>query len=113
MNMNEMQAALGLSQLKKLPRFKTKRVQLLKHYHKLLENVPHVKPLKMTEGTVPHIAVVLIDYEKVGKTKRGDGKVLLDKQIGAQVHYTSDVSSSRLSIYLAVRGRGKGTFLKR
>ena len=87
MNMNEMQAALGLSQLKKLPRFKTKRVQLLKHYHKLLENIPYVKPLKMTEGTIPHLAVVLIDYEKVGKTRKKVMDRLLEKQIGAQVHY--------------------------
>jgi len=87
LHMNEMQAALGLSQLKKLPRFAAKRIKLLKLYHELLKDVSYVKPLETSEWTVPHLAVILIDFERVKKTREEVMQKLHGKGIGAQVHY--------------------------
>ncbi len=87
LHMNEMQAVLGLSQLKKLPRFAAKRIKLLKLYHQLLRHVPHVKPIKTSESTVPHIAVIQIDFASTKIGRKELMEKLLEKGIGTQVHY--------------------------
>ena len=87
LHMSELQAALGLSQLKKLDRFVAKRKLLLKTYHKLLKGLPQVIPLVTAEGTAPHLSVVRIDFKSLKKERKEVMEALKDKGIGTQVHY--------------------------
>ena len=85
----EFQAALGLSQLKRLPEFVEKRRSLVRRYRELLKNVPHLKMLtaEFDEMSAPHLFVVLIDFLKVGMARSELMNALQAKGIGTQVHY--------------------------
>lgn len=81
---------LGLSQLSKLYRFVHRRAELLARYRELLAPLaPMVRPLKQAAGCEPawHLAVVLIDFEALGKTRAEVMRALQKRGIGTQVHY--------------------------
>jgi dTDP-4-amino-4,6-dideoxygalactose transaminase len=85
----EMQAALGLSQLKRLESFILQRQALLESYKKhlsALENISLVSP-KESLFVAPHLCVVQIDFETFGKNRADVMEKLKDKGIGTQVHY--------------------------
>ena len=87
---SDVQCALGLSQLSKLPRFVEKRAQLLTHYHRRLRDVnPYVQPLEVCANGRPawHLAVVLIDYEALNTTRAKVVHSLQKMGVGTQVHY--------------------------
>jgi UDP-4-amino-4,6-dideoxy-N-acetyl-beta-L-altrosamine transaminase len=87
----DIQAALGISQLKKLPLFKNKRAELVERYRVLLGNrvgstiktMPHVYGCE----AMWHLMVVLIDFSKTVRTKTELMKALQKQGIGSQVHY--------------------------
>ena len=88
--MNEMEAALGLSQLGKLDRFIARRRSLAARYDRLLTNLsPLVRPVRTPEGQDPslHLYTVLIDFEAAGLDKAEVVKALIGRGIGVQVHY--------------------------
>ena len=81
---------LGLSQLKKLPRFVEKRSRLLARYHELLaELAPLVEPLPTVPGCMPawHLAVVRIDFPEAGVSRADVMRALHERGVGTQVHY--------------------------
>lgn len=82
--------ALGSSQLAKLSRFVAHRRRMVDWYHKSLSglDVP-VKPLPVVDHGVPawHLAVVLIDFERSGKSRAQVMEGLRAIGIGSQVHY--------------------------
>jgi UDP-4-amino-4,6-dideoxy-N-acetyl-beta-L-altrosamine transaminase len=88
--MTDIQAALGSSQLKKLPDFIAHRTRLRNMYEALIAPLsPFVRPTSVTPDchAAWHIFVTLIDFEKLGKG-RGDVMRMLDARgIGSQVHY--------------------------
>ncbi len=81
--LNDIQAALGLSQMRKLPAFATRRRALsLLYADALPESIGHVR---MNPGACPHLFIALIDFSR---TPRGVVmKRLREAGIGAQVHY--------------------------
>ena len=86
----DVQAALGLSQFKKLDRFIEKRRVLASHYNDLLKPLsPYIIPIKQTGYAVSawHLYSVLIDFEKVGLDRAGFMKALARQGVGSQVHY--------------------------
>jgi UDP-4-amino-4,6-dideoxy-N-acetyl-beta-L-altrosamine transaminase len=88
--MNEMQAALGLSQLAKLDRFVGRRRALAARYDRLLGRFGDlVRPVASLPGQQPspHIYTVLIDFEALGLDRAALMGALVAKGIGAQVHY--------------------------
>lgn len=88
--LSDIHAALGLSQLAKLDRFIARRRALAARYDSgLAALAPWVRPIGRMPGQDPawHIYVVLIDFEKIGKSRAAVMNALRAKDIGTQVHY--------------------------
>ena len=87
--MNEIEAALGLSQLNKLDRFIARRAALADRYEALVGPLaPLVMPTPRGPGRPGlHLFSILIDFE-AGKVSRAETMRRLTAQgIGTQVHY--------------------------
>lgn len=86
---SDINCALGLSQLEKLKKFKAERSKIVGLYDNAFSDVPHVKPLKKLKfsDTAWHLYVVLIDYDKLGKSRTQVMTELRESGIGTQVHY--------------------------
>lgn len=89
--MDELSAALGLSQLAKLERFVRRRRELALLYDLALEPLgPHVHPVHAGESgqrPSPHLHQVLIDFDGLGVGRAEVMRRLESKGIGTQVHY--------------------------
>ena len=82
--------ALGLSQLKKLPRFAARRRALAKAYEAALAPLAPVVRIATRPAwsdPVLHLMCVLIDFEAAGMTRRAVVEALREKGVGTQVHY--------------------------
>jgi UDP-4-amino-4,6-dideoxy-N-acetyl-beta-L-altrosamine transaminase len=82
--------ALGLSQLKKLPRFAARRRALARAYETALAPLaPVVKIAARPAWSDPvlHLMCVLIDFEAAGQTRRAVVDALRERGVGTQVHY--------------------------
>lgn len=88
-NYTEFQAALGLSQLKRIDQFIEKRRQLMSAYRQLLQNIPNLKLFTTPQepSIVYHICVVQIDFAAYKTTRQKVISLLKEKGIGTQVHY--------------------------
>ena len=87
---SDIHCALGLSQIKKLDRFVTKRRELAETYDRLLAPLsPQVRPLDHVSGCTPgwHLYVALIDYDALGLDRATLMNELRERGIGTQVHY--------------------------
>lgn len=88
--LSDIGAALGHSQLAKLPRFLTKRRELAALYRKLLAPLaPFLRPLPEVPNSesAHHIFPVLLELRELDCTKGQLMKALKDQGIGTQVHY--------------------------
>ncbi|HMA50883.1 MAG TPA: UDP-4-amino-4,6-dideoxy-N-acetyl-beta-L-altrosamine transaminase [Magnetospirillaceae bacterium] len=86
----DINCALGLSQLKKLERFITRRAELVAVYDWLLPRlVPFVLPPARPADAHPawHLYAVQIDFERAGVTRAHLMTALREDGIGTQVHY--------------------------
>lgn len=88
-NFTEMQAALGLSQLKRLDQFIAKRQRLLDLYKRLLGGIENVRVLAPAEEMfiAPHLCAVHIDFAAFKTTRKAVMEALLEKGFGTQYHY--------------------------
>lgn len=84
----DFQCALGLSQLKKLPSFIKRRLEIAKRYDEVFKNTI-VKPLYTFDGKSSyHIYVVRVDFKKLNISKVDLYNKLREKyNIGLQIHY--------------------------
>ncbi|MDY4131074.1 MAG: UDP-4-amino-4,6-dideoxy-N-acetyl-beta-L-altrosamine transaminase [Treponema sp.] len=87
--MTELQAALGVSQLKKLDFFKKRRREIIAMYNKAFADMRYLKTPYEPENVCScfHLYVTQIDFESLGKSRAQVMKELRDKGIGTQVHY--------------------------
>ncbi len=89
--MDELSAALGMSQLSKLERFVRRRRELALLYDLALEPLgPHVRtaqPGTPLQRISPHLQQVLIDFEALGVSRAEVMRRLAERRIGTQVHY--------------------------
>lgn len=89
--LTDFQAALGRNQLKKMPRFADTRKALAKRYVEnfsgLDQSLIRLAPPANDEGAVLHLMSALLDYQKIGMTRREVMAWLREKGIGTQVHY--------------------------
>lgn len=88
--LTDIQAALGISQLKKLPRFVARRAQMKAHYDRLLAPYANnIRPLKVTPACSPawHLYSVLIDFKALGLSRATVMNALAAKGVATQVHY--------------------------
>jgi dTDP-4-amino-4,6-dideoxygalactose transaminase len=82
--------ALGLSQLKKLPRFAARRRALAKAYEGALAPLaPMVRIAARPAWSDPvlHLMCVLIDFEAAGTSRAAVVEALRERGVGSQVHY--------------------------
>jgi dTDP-4-amino-4,6-dideoxygalactose transaminase len=87
---NDIQCALGLSQLGKLGRFVARRRALAARYDlELSALAPMVKPLARTRPCLPawHLYVARIDFEAVGISRAELMRAMAADGVGTQVHY--------------------------
>ena len=86
----DVNCALGVSQLRKLDRFVTRRAYLAGRYRELLAPLsPLVDLVPQPEGvrSALHLFVVRIDFKAAGKSRRKVMEGLRAKGVGTQVHY--------------------------
>jgi perosamine synthetase len=85
----DIQAALGLNQLKKLPNFVKKREELVHNYDRYFENCDLIRPAqaRISGSSSNHIYPVRINYSKLKVSRAELMKQLLERGIGSQVHY--------------------------
>jgi UDP-4-amino-4,6-dideoxy-N-acetyl-beta-L-altrosamine transaminase len=85
--LTDFQAALGISQLKKLDLFLQKRNGLAKRYDEYFKNTI-IKPLyRFNENSAYHLYVVRIDFDRLHITKAELFNKMKEKGIFLQVHY--------------------------
>jgi len=83
----DLQCALGVSQLKKLPSFIERRFEIVKKYDTAFKNTI-VKPLYTFDGKSSyHLYVVQVDFTQLNITKVELFNILREKKIGIQLHY--------------------------
>lgn len=101
--LSDIHAALGLSQLKKLARFKQTRRDLFAAYREALKPLaPLAEMAPLAPGACPHLAVALIDFAAAGVTRSAVMRRLRERNIGAQVHY---IPVHRQPYYRALYGK--------
>jgi UDP-4-amino-4,6-dideoxy-N-acetyl-beta-L-altrosamine transaminase len=83
----DIQCALGLSQLKKLPEFIQRRFEIAKNYDNAFKN-SIIKSLYIFDGKSSyHLYVVQVDFTKLNISKEELFNKLREKNIGIQLHY--------------------------
>jgi UDP-4-amino-4,6-dideoxy-N-acetyl-beta-L-altrosamine transaminase len=86
--MTEMQAALGVSQMKRLDKFIAKRHTLQERYDQLLSELPVSIPYQTNNSySALHLYPIQIDVDRAKKDRRQIFNELRDKGIGVNVHY--------------------------
>jgi UDP-4-amino-4,6-dideoxy-N-acetyl-beta-L-altrosamine transaminase len=87
--LSEIQAALGLSQLRKLDRFILARRKLSLNYDSLIKDLPGVSPTQLMRRThsAHHLYIVRIDFSSLAISRAQLMIELRKLGIGTQVHY--------------------------
>jgi UDP-4-amino-4,6-dideoxy-N-acetyl-beta-L-altrosamine transaminase len=88
--LNEVQAALGISQLKKINEINKKRIEVAHYYTQKLKEIDGIiPPYEANDRThVYHLYVIRVVKENRGINRDGLYKKLSKKGIGLSVHYT-------------------------
>jgi perosamine synthetase len=88
--MNEIQAALGISQMKRIDKINEKRIKAAKYYTKKLNGIEGIiTPYEAEDRThIYHLYVIRVLKEKFGIDRDGLFKNLAASGIGTSVHYT-------------------------
>jgi UDP-4-amino-4,6-dideoxy-N-acetyl-beta-L-altrosamine transaminase len=86
--MTDIQAALGLSQLKRLEYFIKIRNNLALRYDKLLKDLPLILPYRDSKSlSSMHLYIVLVDKKRTSRTRKELFDYLISHGIGVNVHY--------------------------
>lgn len=86
--LNELQAALGINQMKRLNYFLKKRNLFAKKYDKLLKDLPLILPnKKLGHYSSYHLYVIRIDSKKTKKKRKEVFDFMRKANIGVNVHY--------------------------
>jgi UDP-4-amino-4,6-dideoxy-N-acetyl-beta-L-altrosamine transaminase len=87
--MTDIQAALGISQLKKIERFIKRRRRIIKEYNRAFAAIEWLTTPYERDGVFSafHLYVLKFDFEQINKTRSQVMQELRAKGIGTQVHY--------------------------
>lgn len=85
----DFQCALGLSQLKKLPKTLEIRRKIASRYDDVFASMPTIRPLALEKHVLHayHLYVVKLDFEAIGSNRASLFHKLRNKGVGANVHY--------------------------
>lgn len=87
--MTDFQAALLLSQLKKLEYFKKRRQEIVKQYNNAFKEIPEILVQKEIpeSDTCRHLYIIRLDLEKLTCTRRQFFDAMSAENVQCQVHY--------------------------
>ncbi len=86
--MTELQAALGISQMKCVDKFVAVRHHLKERYDKLLKNLPLISPYQSLDSySALHLYPIQIKLNEIKRTRREVFKCLRENEIGVNIHY--------------------------
>jgi perosamine synthetase len=89
--LTDIQASLGISQMKKIESFAKRRCEIVAEYNKAFKNIEWLTPpferKEENSLTVNHLYVIKIDFNLIKKTRTQVMEELKTKGIGSQVHY--------------------------
>jgi len=86
--MNDIQAALGLSQMKRLDKYVARRHEIADYYNLRFEKLPIVTPHQLTKTfSSYHLYPICIKHEEVKKTQKEIFSSLRKNDIGVNLHY--------------------------
>ncbi|UVL55020.1 UDP-4-amino-4,6-dideoxy-N-acetyl-beta-L-altrosamine transaminase [Pseudomonas sp. B21-035] len=86
--MNELQAALGVSQMQRLDQFIARRHELAARYNELLAALPLTLPWQHPDSySGLHLYVIRLQLDKIDKTHRQVFELLREQGIGVNLHY--------------------------
>ena len=90
-NMFDLQAALGITQLKKLPRFWERRKVLWEKYDAAFRDIPEIQPLEVREGvkSAYHVYVVRLDTDRLRISRDEFMDEMAKRKVGTAVHFRS------------------------
>ncbi|MDQ7822511.1 MAG: UDP-4-amino-4,6-dideoxy-N-acetyl-beta-L-altrosamine transaminase [Candidatus Eremiobacteraeota bacterium] len=87
--LTDIQAALGLSQMKKLKSFILRRREIVEKYNSVFQELDFVRiPVEADDSfSAYHLFVLQIDFERLNKRRKDVMDELLKRSVGTQVHY--------------------------
>lgn len=87
--MTDIQAALGLSQLRKIDSFMARRREIAALYDKLLAEIPGITPQKVSDEVESgwHLYMIQIDETVISKPRAQIFKEMCEANYGVHVHY--------------------------
>ena len=87
--LTDIHCALGMSQLAKLDRFVARRREIVARYNEAFAGLPLLTVPYERPGVFSafHLYVTLIDFKRLGKSRKWLIETLLEEKIGTQVHY--------------------------
>lgn len=86
--MTDIQAALGLSQMKRLDEFVSRRHEIAERYDKLLKDLPIKLPGEHPDNySALHLYVIRLQLKEIGKTHYEVFELLREAGIGVNLHY--------------------------
>ena len=90
-NMMDLQAALGIHQLKRVEKNWKRREQLWHHYNDMLANLPIKLPLPPEDDTrhAYHLYTILIDEKNTGLSRDNVVTKMHQEGVGTGIHYLS------------------------
>lgn len=90
-NMMDIQASLGLHQMKRIDKYLKRREQIWETYNKAFSSLPVICPAEPEKDTVHarHLYTLLIDTEKISKTRDTLQQELHQLNIGTGIHFIS------------------------
>jgi len=88
-NMADLNAAIGIHQLRKLDGFHRRRLELVRLYDELLQEVPAVKPLRPAEpeNSAWHLYIIELELERLRYSRNDVIEALKADNIGTSVHF--------------------------